>query len=232
MDAKISIIVSCFNNSKTTCHMSLLCLDHIRKFTDPPYQLIVIDPIPKEPIRDDYGTLKLDNPPESIYLKLDKDPGYTAGMNLGASQATGDILVFIQNDVFVHEGWLPGLSQYIEQDFVEAVFPDQVPRDRQYVLDSYKRDTFDPEAMKGGRDAGLLMITKKAFERTGGWNEKLGLLCDKDFYDRMRKAGVAWTDTNKVFISHIMAATNRQLDDDNPKEYDKRMKKDAKILNG
>ena len=229
---KVSIIVSCWNNSKTACHMSMLCLDHIRKFTDPPYQLIVIDPIPKEPIRDDYGTLNLDNPPDSIWLKLDKDPGYTKGMNMGAKIATGEVLVFIQNDVFVHEGWLPGLLQYIEQGFIECIFPDQVPRDRQYVLDSYKRDPFDPESMKGGRDAGLLMITKDAFKRAGGWNEKLGLLCDKDFYDRMHKAGVAWTDTNKVFISHIMAATNRNLLDENPKEYDKRMRKDSKILNG
>lgn len=212
--------------------MSMLCLDHIRKFTDPPYQLIVVDPIPKEPIRDDYGTLKLDNPPDSIHLKLDKDPGYTAGMNLGAKQTTGDVLVFIQNDVFVHEGWLPGLLQYIEQyNYVECVFPDQVPRDRQYVLDSYKRDPFDPESMEGGRDAGLLMITKAAFERTGGWNEKLGLLCDRDFYDRMNAAGVSWTDTNKTLITHVMAGTNRALLDENPEEYNKRMKHDADILN-
>lgn len=228
---KISIIVSCFNNSKTACHMSMLCLDHIRKFTDPLYQLIVIDPIPKEPIRDDYKTLLLDNPPESIWLKLDKDPGYTGGMNLGASKATGDVLVFIQNDVFVYESWLPNMLYYIEEEY-ECIFPDQVPRTREYVLASYHRSFLDPESMKGGRDAGLLMITKEAFNRIGGWNDKLGLLCDKDFYDRMYKNHIRWTDTNKVFISHIMAATNRMLLDKNPKEYDRRMRKDAKILNG
>lgn len=212
--------------------MSMLCLDHIRKFTDPPYQLIVIDPVPKEPIRDDYGTLKLNQPPDSLWLKLDADPGYTGGMNLGASKTTGDVLVFIQNDVFVREGWLPGLLWYIEIGGFDCVFPDQVPRDRQYVLDSYKRDYNDPLAKQGGRDAGLLMIKKSAFDKTGGWNEKLGLLCDADFYQRMNKAGISWTDTNKVFISHIMAATNRTLLDKDPKEYDKRMRKDSKILNG
>lgn len=229
--SKVSIIVSCFNNSKTACHMSMLCLDHIRKFTDPPYQLIVVDPIPKEPIRDDYGTLKLDNPPDSIWLKLKKDPGYTKGMNLGASRADGEVLVFIQNDVFVHEGWLPDLLWYIENGF-DVVFPDQVPRDRQYVLDSYKRPHGHPDAMKGGRDAGLMMVRKSIFEKAGGWNEKLGLLCDTDMYKRLDKAGAQWTDTNKVFISHIMAATNRNLLDSDPKEYDRKMRKDAKILNG
>lgn len=228
----VSIIVSCFNNKKPQDHISMLCLDHIRKFTDLPYQLIVIDPISHVGIRDDYGTLKLDNPPESIWLKLDYDPGYTGGMNLAAKEATGDILVFIQNDVFIHEGWLKDLRFYIEVLGYEAVWPDQVPRDRQYVLDSYERDFDDPEALKGGRDAGLLMITKEAFERTGGWNEELGLLAEADFYKRMGNAGVKSTDTNKVFITHIMAGTNRQLLEDNPEEYNKKMEADAQKLNG
>ena len=228
---KVSIIVSCFCNSRTAVHMSMLCLDHIRKFTDPPYQLIVVDPIPKEPIRDDYKTLKLDNPPESIWLKLKKDPGYTKGMNMGSKKANGDVLVFIQNDVFVHEGWMPNMLWYIENGF-DVVYPDQVPRDRQYILDSYQRHLNHPEAMKGGRDAGLMMIRKSVFDKIGGWNEKLGLLCDADIYKRLDKIHARWTDTNKVFISHIMAATNRTLLDKDPKEYDKRMRKDAKILNG
>lgn len=210
--------------------MSMLCLDHIRKFTDRPYQLIIIDPVPKDPIRDDYKTLQL-TAPDTIYLKLDKDPGYTAGMNLGASKATGDVLVFIQNDVFIHEGWLKGLLWYTESGFWDCVFPDQVPRSREYILETYKRLPGDLESRKGGRDAGLVMITKKAFEKIGGWNEDLGILCDRDFYDRMAKHDIRWTDTNKVLITHIMAATNRQRLDDDPEEYNQRMKHDADILN-
>lgn len=227
----VSCIVSCFNQKKPQDHYSMLCLDHIRKFTDPPYQLIVIDPCPKLPIRDDYKTLRLENDPDTIWLKPKKDPGYTKGMNMGAKRAKGDVLVFIQNDVFVHEGWLPNMLWYIEHGVAECVFPDQVPRDRQYVLESYKRKHDDSEAMKGGRDAGLLMITKDAFGRTGGWNEKLTILAEKDFYERMAKVNVRWTDTSKVFISHIMAGSNRQLLEDNPKEYNRRMKKDARSLN-
>ena len=209
----------------------MLCLDHIRKFTDPPYQLIVIDPAPKLPIRDDYKTLLLDNPPDSIWLKLEKDPGYTRGMNMGAKKANGEVLIFIQNDVFVHEGWLPNLLWYIENGF-DVVYPDQVPRDRNYVLQSYQRHHNAPDAMKGGRDAGLMIIRKDIFEKAGGWNEKLGILCDRDMYKRLDKAGARWTDTNKVFITHIMAASNRQLLEEDPKAYDKKMRKDAKILNG
>ena len=222
-----SIIVSSLNNTRFSCHMTMQCLANITKFTNPEeYELILIDPDPKYPVRDDYKVLKIDK-----WLKLKPDPGYTAGMNLGVKESEGDYLVFIQNDVFVHEGWLPSLRQYLETGDCDVVFPDQVPRNRQYVLETYKRNPFDPESMKGGRDAGLLMITRRGFLLTEGWNEKLGFLCDKDFYDRMHKADLRWTDTNKIIITHIMAATNLQLMEEKPKEYDRRMARDAKLLN-
>ena len=227
---KISIIVSCFNNTRTATHMSMLCLDHIRKFTDEPYQLIVIDPASKFPIRDDYKTLGLENDPDTIWAKFPTDIGYTVGMNKGAELAIGEVLVFIQNDVFVREGWLKDLLWYIEQGW-EAVFPDQVPRSRDYVLKTYGRDHGNIEAMKGGRDAGLLMITRSAFARTGGWNPNLTLLAERDFYQRMSEHSVKWIDTNKVLITHIMAATNLTRLDENPAEYEKRMTKDAGVLN-
>ena len=229
---KTLIIVSCFNNSRTTNHMSMLCLDHIRKFTDKgEYSLVVVDPITKFTIRDDYHTLDLEGD-DCCWLQTENDPGYTKGMNIGASFFVDhEILVFIQNDVFVREGWLRDLRWYIENGW-EAVWPDQVPRDREYILNTYKRDMDDLESLKGGRDAGLLMITRKAFERTRGWNEKLGLLAESDFFQRMGKAGVKYTDTNKVLITHVMAATNLELMDKNPAEYDRRMKEDANKLNG
>jgi len=222
-----SIILSCKIRNKTEAHMTMLAIDCIGKYTDLEYELIVIDPEPSEPIRDDYGVL-----PKFIHLEPKPDPGYTAGMNLGAKEAKGDYLVFIQNDVFVNEGWLPGLRQYLESGRWDMVFPDQVPRSRDFVLDSRKRDPFDPESLKGSRDEGLLMITREMFDKMGDFNEELSILQARDFYERFNNAGGRWTDTNKVLINHIMGASNwRQMADD-PEEYDRRMGKDAKILNG
>ncbi len=201
---------------------------NVTKFTDTDeYEMIVVDPKPKYPIRDDYKVLKIDE-----HLRIDKDPGYTGGMNLGASVAKGDYLVFIQNDVFVHEGWLPGLRQYLESGKYNVVWPDQVPRDRAYVKATYDRGPFEPESLVAGRDAGLIMMTKDIFDKSGGWDPELGLLAEKDFYQRLSNAGAHWTDTNKVIITHIMAATNLDLLDNDPETYDKRMRKDAAKLNG
>ena len=60
---------------------------------------------------------------------------------------------------------------------------------------------------------------------------QLTLLQARDFYERMAKAGVKWTDTNKVQITHIAAATNLNRLEENPEEYDALMKHDAEILN-
>lgn len=222
-----SIILTCKIRNKAECHMTMTCIDCIGKYTDiDDYELIVVDPEPSEPIRDDYHVL-----PKYKHLMPSPDPDYADCMNLGAKEAKGEYLVFMQNDVFVNERWLPCIRQYLESGEFDVVFPDQVPRTRKYVLDSYKRDPFHPDSLKGGRDAGLMMITRAAFDKVGGWGNGFSLLAEREMYERIGKYNIRWTDTNKVFITHIMGGTNwKQLHDD-PDGYNMRMQKDAERLN-
>lgn len=223
---KTSIIVTAYIQHRYQAHMTMTCLGNVTKFTDTKdYELILVSDSEKFPVRDDYHVLKIDK-----YIKTE-GKSYTQAMNLGAKEATGDVLVFLQNDVFVNEGWLTDLRFYLDALNYEVVFPDQVPRSRQYIKDSYLRDFDHQDALKGGRDAGLMMITKEAFDKVGGWNEDLTLLAERDFYERMGKENIRWTDTNKVLITHIMAGTNLTRLDQKPEEYDTMMKKDADILN-
>jgi len=223
---KVSIIMTAYNIEKYQVHMTMLAVDCITKYTEPwDYELILMSDSECAPVRDDYKTLKIDK-----YIRTEGE-SYTQAMNHGAREAKGEVLVFIQNDVFVTEGWLEDMLYYIEVMGFDAVFPDQVPRSREYIKESYKLEMDDPEAMKGGRDAGCLMITREAFDRTGGWDEELTLLCERDFYRRMGDAGVNWTDTRKVQINHVAAATNLHRLDTKPEEYESMMKKDADKLN-
>lgn len=223
---KVSIIMTAYIQERMQCHMTMLAVDCVTKYTEPwDYELILMSDSEKFPVRDDYKTLKIDK-----YIKTEGE-SYTQAMNHGAKEAQGDVLVFLQNDVFVTEGWLEDLLYYIEVMNFECVFPDQVPRSREYIKEGYKLEMDDPEALKGGRDAGCLMITREAFNRTGGWNEELTLLCEADFYKRMDRAGVRWTDTRKVQINHVAAATNLHRLDTKPDEYEDLMSHDASILN-
>lgn len=227
-----SIIMTTKIRTKTECHMTMSAIDCIGKYTNPDeYELIVVDPEPSEPIRDDYHIL-----PKFIHLKPSPDPDYASCMNLGAKEAKGDYLVFIQNDVFVDEGWLPGLRQYLESGMFDYVFPDQIPRSREFVLESYKLDPFSPAIIGGpfvgARDAGLIMMTKEIYDKTGGWGEGMSILAEKDMYIKLAAAGGKEAQTTKVFITHIMGAANWYQSATDPEGYDKRMKKDADKLNG
>lgn len=42
-------------------------------------------------------------------VRLDANAGFARGCNAGAGRAAGDVLVFLNNDTFVLEGWLAGL---------------------------------------------------------------------------------------------------------------------------
>ncbi len=220
-----SIILTCYNQAQFQAQMTMACVANITRYTNPDeYELILMSDSEKFPVRDDYHVLKIDK-----YIKSE-GWGYTKSMNEGAKLASGEFLVFFQNDVFVWENWLPDLREYLEMEMADCVIPDQMPRPREFVLQSYAMTP--AEAMQyGSRDAGLLMITKDAFKKTGGWDERQSLLAEKDFYQRMGNAGVHQIDTCRVMISHIMAATNLHRLHVNPAEYEAMMARDAKLQN-
>lgn len=220
-----SIILTAYIQTPFQAHMTMACIANLTRYTNTDeYELILMSDSEKFPVRDDYKVLKIDK-----YIKT-QGWGYTKSMNEGAKLAKGEYLVFMQNDVFVFENWLEDLRDYLEMELCECIIPDQMPRPRDFVLQSYQMSQV--EAMQfGSRDAGLLMIRANAFKRTGGWDERQSLLAEKDFYQRMATAGVNQKDTCRVMISHIMAATNLHRLHTNPKEYDDLMQIDAKIQN-
>lgn len=231
MSELTSVIMTAKIRNHTEAHMTMTAVDMISKFTNKnEYELIVVDPEPTEAIRDDYKVLV-----KYTHLTPSPDPDYGSCMNLGASIAKGKYLAFIQNDVFVSEGWLSGLRQYLEKGY-DVVWPDQIPRSREYILETYKLDPFDPEILHGkyigARDAGLIMMTREIFDKVGGWGEGMSLLAERDMYEKLQNIGYKSVQTTKVYIAHIMGATNWLQHKDDKEGYDKRMGADAKRLNG
>ena len=216
-----SIIMNSYIKNRMVANMTIASLSAIRMFTDtnPEYEIIVIDNEPEFQIRDDYETLKIDK-----YVKNEEDIGCYASYNLGASKADGENLVFIQNDVFVHEGWLKWLLYYTTKGF-DVVFADQYPKTRKHVLETYDMNPDSKSAMMGWRDAGCMLITKKGFDKVSGWPEgtKSAILSEKFMYERIGNGGLTWTDARKSIITHICAATNLLIQHEDEEEYFKRM---------
>ena len=80
---------------------------------------------------------------------------------------------------------------------------------------------------KGDRDAGLLMITKEAFEKVGGWNEEIIVLTEKDFYERLKNNNIRQVTTGKVHIGHVCSATRLQ----DESKYNLQIKHDSILMN-
>lgn len=217
---KYSIILNAYDTDKASRHMTMACLAAIRKFTDPPYELIVVDNEPTLAIRDEYGALQLDKvievtPKKTVYESY----------NIGAAQATTDYLFFIQSDVFVHEGTFDRLAAYFKE--FEMVFPQQIPITRDDVSKIYEVP-WGQMTHIGQRDAGLVGITREAFERAGGWDGNFhNLLGEAAFYYKCDEAGVTWVDRTNAFITHIMAGNNLRKD---PSLYNEEMAHDAALL--
>ena len=217
-----SIIVPAYNATPVSAHITMACLANIARFTDrEDYELILIEDCPKVAVRDDYKVLGIDK-----HFVLTKRTNYATKMNLAAAQAEGEFLAFIQNDCFVYEDWLPVLRYYLEKKLADVVVPDQTPRDRKYIKDAMELSLEDG-LYKGNRDACMMVMTREAYDKTGGFNGKLEAFVEADFYERCGVNGVNIAPTNKVVVTHITLATHYQ----DMKAFNKAMTNDFLIRN-
>lgn len=216
----ISIILNTYDTTRVQRHMTQQCIAAIRKYTDGEYELIIVD---NEPTLNFYHEYDIYKP--YTYIEVTPKENVYASYNRGAKAAKGDILMFIQNDVFVHERTINKLAAYLKE--WDMAFPQQYPITRDDVRQINQLED-GWIAHVGWRDAGLLAITREAFERSGGWDERFhNLLGEAAFYSRCDKAGVSWTDRTNAFITHIMAGNNLAKDEG---LYNEEMDHDAELL--
>lgn len=219
MRPEFSIILNAYDTDKAQRHMTIACIGEIVRFTDQPYELIVVDNEPKWPIRDDYKVF-----PEYRTVVLDPKLTVYGSYNVGADKARAAKLMFIQSDVFVHERTLNKLSAYLDR--WDMAFPQQIELSREDTQKVAAVEDGEPTHI-GWRDAGLVAITKDAFIRAGGWDPRFrNMLGERAFFQRCDDANVDWTDRTNAFITHIKAGNNLKK----PEElYADEMSFDAKL---
>lgn len=216
----ISIILNCYDTQKWQRHMSMACIADIRRFTDAEVEIIIVDNDQTHRFRDDYNVLK---PYKIIENKVNRN--VYASYNQGARLAQADKLMFIQNDVYVHERCIDKLSTYL--DTWDAAFPQQIELTREAIKHLYSLK--DGEMAEfGWRDAGLLAITREAFDKIGGWDERYhNLLGEAGMFKKFNDFGVNWTDRTNAIVTHIKAANNLSK---NENLYNQEMDHDALLL--
>lgn len=110
---KVDIIIPTFNNLKYLKP----CIESVRRQTDWPYQLIVVD-------SGDDPTLEwLREQPDIKTLRSDARLTYAQATNLGLKESKGKYVLLLNNDTIVSKGWLSSMMVEAIKPGVGAVGP-------------------------------------------------------------------------------------------------------------
>lgn len=119
----VSLIILNWNGHQhlARCLPSLLAIDY------PRYELIVVD----NSSTDDSVAFVRENFPNVQVIVNERNLGFSAGMNVGLRYAQGDIIVLLNNDVYVRPDWLGALIRPLVEDELVGItggkllFPDE-----------------------------------------------------------------------------------------------------------
>ena len=199
---KTTIIIVAYDTIRLQRQITSACLGNISRYTNrDEYELIFVDQYLNGKSAGDLNT-KFHHIDIDKHIKVEEHIGSSAAANLGAKNADPETkyLCFMHPDVFVWEGWLPTLRSFIEKGQIEIVMPHQSASDREQIKAFYQE-----ENPRGNDDAGLIMMTKNAFEKSGGWDERLKSIY-QDLAFRRRWKDSYWC-TAKCLITHIGCGT-------------------------
>ncbi len=108
-----TVIVLAFNNGE---RLTLPCVDSILANTDPDlYDLLVFDNGSTDKTCDLIRAKHVD------VARLEENVGFSVGNNIAATFAQGENLVFLNNDIVAHPGWLEPMLAALEQPGVGMV---------------------------------------------------------------------------------------------------------------
>lgn len=145
----------------------------------------------KEVVKKEFSEVKLIEEPQK---------GLTLAYNRGASQAQGDILVFVDADVILPQDHLEKIRKMFRKDLKLAALSGP------YIYDDFwAKLLFNwviiffvlPGELilnrflniMAGVTSGNLAVRKKVFDKAGGFNEKIFYGLDTDFAKKIRKLG-------------------------------------------
>ncbi len=220
---KVSIVLVTYNN----LNLTIQCVNSIlRNTTWPNYQLIVVDNGSEDGTGDYLERLRQEVPTAKVILNPD-NRGFAAANNQGLREADGDILLLLNNDTVVPDGWLDPLVRHLRDPSIGLVGPvtntvgNEAKIDVSYTDIQQMQDFADryTEAHKGQSfDISMLAMFCVAFRRgileeVGYLDEAfgIGMFEDDDYSRRVQAAGYRTVCAEDAFIHHYGQASFRKL---------------------
>ncbi|MEK3731485.1 MULTISPECIES: glycosyltransferase family 2 protein [Paenibacillus] len=216
MNGMTSIIIPTYNG----LHLLRTCVEHIRAYTDVPYEIIVVDNGSHD------GTGAYCTQEKLTLISLPHNLGFPAACNWGMRAARGDNLLLLNNDVYVSPRWLSGLidALYSSEDVgivgpvtnyasgiqqVEVGYSDLAG----FVSEADRRNAPGAQDWREVRRiVGLCYLFKRSVMERIGWLDELyspGHYEDDDYCYRARLAGFRLLVANHVLVHHEGSASFR-----------------------
>lgn len=170
----VSIIIVNFNGKKNLKN----CLNSLLKIDYPNYEIILVD----NNSSDDSIEFVKNNFPKIMIIKLEKNYGFAEPNNIGAKNARGAFLLFLNNDTTVDPNFISELVRVITQNSKIAICQSLLLKPNGDIdssgdfVDIYGRafnshnKVTSVQRILSARGASML-INKKIFQELGGFDE-------------------------------------------------------------
>jgi len=220
---KASIIVLSYNNINYT----RLCLNSIlTSSSGQNYEIIVVDNASTDGTPRFLQEFAVAHP--SVRLILNKaNEGFARGNNQGAMAATGEVLIFLNNDTAVTPGWLPNLEKYLRVPQVGMVGPVTNDSGNESCIDvSYHNlsdmvrfaETYTHSHTGKAFEIPMLAflcvaLRRTVFEEVGPLDDQfgLGMFEDDDYAIRVKLKGYQIICAQDAFVHHWGSASFSRL---------------------
>jgi GT2 family glycosyltransferase len=179
--SRVSIVIPVRGNASLTRR----CLDLVLSELPPGTEVVVVDDASTDEtpqVLESFGT-------RIRVLRMDENGGFARACNAGAAAATGELLVFLNNDTEPRPGWLQALVGYAEREpgaaavGAKLVYPTGTVQHAGVVFgqDGYPHNLYaglpeDHPAVNRSRrlqavTAACMLVRREGFERAGGFDE-------------------------------------------------------------
>src|SRR3990167_239437 len=210
--SEVSIIVPVIYRAD----LARVCIDSIYKYTTYPFELILVWEGEDEKVGE-----VLKSYPQAKLVHNSPRKGFAGAMNSGLAVATGDYYCFLNSDTVVTPNWLEEAVKAFdnkEVGLVTRTFTEMPARQVSGQDDNFEYVS-DPLSLKGV----AFIISKKAIDKIGNWDESFGLGGgdDNDICHRLAEAGYKLVIAKKSYIYHYGSASFR-VEFDNDEDYSKK----------
>jgi GT2 family glycosyltransferase len=179
----LSVVVPTFNEAH---HLPNL-LDSLEQTLGPDCDIVVVDNGSTD------ATAEIAESSNCRLIRLGEKTFPSIARNIGARSTDSEILVFLDADIVVTPSWAQALESLRDnQEFLHGnvITGDsyQISRNPSWI----EKYWFEPlrKGKKTYINGGNLLMTRKAFEQLGGFNEQLETGEDVDFSNRARQQGL------------------------------------------